>query len=64
MTLLRILQMFRFKTCPETEVCTSRSLKAPRVNLTGLTVYPGQDDLLAFVNFSSLQKTDNHFHIK
>lgn len=57
MTLLRILQKFQFKTCPETEVCTCRGSKATLVNFRELTVCPRQDDWFAFVTFSSFEKT-------
>jgi len=49
MTLLRILQKFQFKTCPETEVCTYRGLKATLVNVRELTVCRRQGGWLAFV---------------
>lgn len=55
MTLLRILQKFQFKTCPETEVCTCRGLKITLVNLRELTVCLGQ--LICLCDFSSFEKT-------
>lgn len=52
-TLLRILQKFQFKTCPETEVCIFRGLKATLVNFRQLTV----SYWFTFVTFSSFEKT-------
>lgn len=56
MTLLRILQKFKFKTCPETEVCTCRGLKITLVTLRELTVCLRQDNRFAFVTSLHLRK--------
>lgn len=62
-TLLRILQKFQFKTCPETEVCTCRGLKTIPVSFKELTVCPRQNTDLPLWLYLCLRKL-SHFHNK